>query len=254
MASKFIDDYKYSHRFSDITAEPHQWLQPITGYQEMAVASIEEAVTPLLQILPDINHEIWIAKQNCTTPADGLSPDESLAIYLYSMDWEPLEQSLYFTFNATLRNQDRRKLKPWFLYLKLILTALARLPSTRRIVYRGVNLDLVNDYPEGKTFVWWGFSSCTSSLEVLQSEQYLGKTGVRTLFAIDCYSGKDIRQHSYFPREEHVLLPPGTEFEVKSSLDVGNGLHIIHLKEIEPPYLLLEPVPKVSSLIVFFGS
>ncbi|CAF1317761.1 unnamed protein product, partial [Rotaria sordida] len=34
--------------------------------------------------------------------------------------------------------------------------------------------------------VWWGLSSCTTALTVLQSEQFLGQTGDRTLFMIEC--------------------------------------------------------------------
>ncbi|CAF4675883.1 unnamed protein product, partial [Rotaria sp. Silwood2] len=45
-----------------------------------------------------------------------------------------------------------------------------------------------------------------------------------------------------------ILLLPGRQFQVKSCLDSGNGLHIIQIKEIDPPYPLLEHVP-VPSLI-----
>jgi hypothetical protein len=108
---------------------------------------------------------------------------------------------------------------------------------------------LIKDYPEGKTFVWWGFSSCTSSIKVLQSEQFLGKTGTRTMFNIECYSGKDIRRHSYFETENEVLLLAATQFQVVASLDQGNGLHIIQLQEIEPPHPLIALVPKVSASV-----
>jgi hypothetical protein len=252
MASKFPDESKHSHRFSDIAAEPRKMLLPIEGYQNLPLVSVEKAVEPLHLILPGIEQKVWIAKMNCETPANGLSSDESASIYLYSMEWEPQENCLYFALNATLRDKNRQNLKPWFLYLKLILTALGRLPSTRLTVYRGVKLDLVNDYPEGKTFVWWGFSSCTALLKTLQSEQFLGKTGTRTLFAIECYSGKDIQQHSYFDTEKEVLLPAARQFKVKGCLDQGNGLHIIQLQETEPPFPLIELVPKVSVSMSFF--
>ncbi|CAF3449726.1 unnamed protein product, partial [Rotaria sp. Silwood2] len=62
----------------------------------MPLVSIEKAVEPLLARLPGIQTKVWIAKQNCETPADGLSSDESASIYLYSMEWEPQEQCLYF--------------------------------------------------------------------------------------------------------------------------------------------------------------
>ena len=40
---------------------------------------------------------------------------------LYSMEWQPKEHSLNLILNRTLRDENREKLKPWFLYLKLIL-------------------------------------------------------------------------------------------------------------------------------------
>ncbi|CAF4054855.1 unnamed protein product [Rotaria sordida] len=43
--------------------------------------------------------------------------------------------------------------------------------------------------------------------------------------------------------EDEILLLPATQFKVKSCLDSGNGLHIIQVKEIDPTYPLLEPVP-----------
>jgi hypothetical protein len=92
---------------------------------------------------------------------------------------------------------DRDKLEPWFLYLKLFLTALSRLPSTPRHVYRGVKLDLSAHYQTGQTIVWWGFFFLYNLNQCYTTELFLGKTGTRTMFSIDCDSGKDIRKHSY---------------------------------------------------------
>ncbi|CAF1250214.1 unnamed protein product [Rotaria sp. Silwood1] len=49
------------------------------------------------------------------------------------------------------------------------------------------------------------------------------------------------------PLEDEILLLPARQFEVKSCLNSGNGLHIIHIKEIDPTYPLLEPVPVLPS-------
>lgn len=162
------------------------------------------------------------------------------------MEWEPHDECLYFALNTTLRAEDRRKLKPWFSYLKLILTALGQLPSSGRTVYRGVKLNLSKQYPEGKTFVWWGFSSCTSSMGVLENEEFLGKSGQRTLFTIDCESGKDISRHSYYQSEQEILLLAARQFVVKSCLEPAPGLYMVQLKETESPICLLQPVPNES--------
>jgi hypothetical protein len=104
-------------------------------------------------------------------------------------------------------------------------------------------------YREGETIVWWGFSDCTTSVRVLESEQFLGKTGHRTMFAIKCHSARDISKHSQFEGEDTVLLMAGTEFKVISCLNQGD-LHIIQLEEIIPPLPLLQSPPIVGPLSI----
>ena len=230
-------------RMSDLAKEPLGMLMPISGYEDMPIVPLETAVEPLVKLLPAVESYAYAAKQRCKNPpSDDLTVDESASIMLYSMDWKPLDKCLYHALNATLRSEDRDKLKPWFLYLKLFLTALARLPSTHRYVYRGVKLDLSEQYKTDETIVWWGFSSGTTSISVLQSELFLGKTGTRTMFNIDCESGKDIHNHSYYPREDEILLLAATQFKVIGCLDLGNDYHQIQLKEIQPPHPLLHPI------------
>ncbi|CAF0766014.1 unnamed protein product [Adineta steineri] len=241
-----VDTQQYT-RVSDIVKEPQKMLMPIRGYEKMPLMSLEEAVTPLISILPKIQDYAYVAKQRCeSVPPDDLTQDESASIMLYSMEWKPHKECLYFALNAALRTEDRRELKSWFSYLKLILTALEKLPSTRCYVFRGVNLDLTDQYTQGKTFVWWGFSSCTTSIEVLKNKQFLGATGQRTLFTIECDSGKDIIRHSYYQKEKEVLLLPARQFVVVGCLQPAPGLHMIQLKETKSPITLLQPVTNQS--------
>lgn len=230
-------------RMSDVIKEPKRMLMPIHGYENMPLVSLEDAVLPLISLLPRIQTYVDVAKARYDQmPADGLTMDQSASIMLYTMDWEPQEQCLYIVLNATLRAEDRHKLKPWFSYLKLILSGLALLRSAPCTVYRGVNKDLSSEYIKGKSFIWWGFSSCASSIEVLENDQFLGKTGTRTLFTIECNSGKDISRHSYYRSEVEILILPARQFEVISCLEPGSGLHMIQLKETESSIVLLESV------------
>ena len=229
-------------RLSDIAKEPLEMLLPISGYEDMPIVPLEIAVEPLVSFLPAVESYAYAAKQRCKKPpADGLTIDESASIMLYSMGWKPLDKCLYVALNATLRSIDREKLEPWFLYLKLFLTALSRLPATHRFVFRGVKLDLSAQYQQGEQVVWWGFSSSTVAVNVLQSELFLGKSGMRTMFTIECDSGKDIQKHSFFPTEDEILLLAATQFKVIGCLDAGNGLHTIQLQEIQSPFPLIYP-------------
>lgn len=120
---------EHAERFSDIDQQPCRKLMPIQGYADQPLVSLEEAVEPLVDILHDVKRMAsWAKWQRATPPADGLTTDESAAITLYSMEWTPREKCLYFALNATLRDENRQTLKPWFLFLKLFLTALFRLP------------------------------------------------------------------------------------------------------------------------------
>ena len=236
-------------RFGDLGELPKRMLAPIEGYENMPIVTLEEAVKPLIDIVPKIERNVFIVKQNCQEPEDDLTTDESASIMLYTYESIPQKNSLYIILNATLRSEQRQKLTPWFLYLRLILTALARLRSERCFVNRGVKEDLRAQYPRGASFIWWGFSSCTSSIEVLENEQFFGKSGTRTLFQIDCHTGKNIKNHSFISSENEILLLPARQFTVKGWLDSGNGLHIIQLEEIDPAYPLIEPVSVPKSII-----
>jgi hypothetical protein len=235
-------------RFIDVAEEPHKIYARIGGYQKMPLVSLKEAVKVLESILPNIQNYAFSAILKCQDPADGLSPDESASIMLYTMTWEPLDECLYFVLNNTLRlpsAEREKKLKPWYLYLRLFLNALLRLPPTHQVVYRGVKSDISKKYISGQTIVWWGFSSCTDNIKVFQSNEFLSKTGARTLFSIQCETVRDIRNHSSVPTENELLLLAATPFNVIDCLDQGD-LHIIHLKEICSPYLLLIPVPIIA--------
>ncbi|CAF3953836.1 unnamed protein product [Rotaria sp. Silwood1] len=191
-------------------------------------------------MIPNVRRNAWIAKERSITVANGLTQDESAAIQLYTMEWIPSDQSFYIHINTALREANRDKLIPFLSYLKLVLTALWKLPSMKTTVWSGVKGDLSTQYPIGKEFVWWGFSSCSESRQFLEQEKFLGKTGVKTLFRIECETGKSIRAHSYCKTEDEILLLPATRMRVISQMDSSNGAVVIHLKEIKSPFPLLQ--------------
>lgn len=128
---------------ADVGDEPTQFLNPIGGYQNQPLLPLEEACKPLEKLLPDLRRRVWIAKKNCSHPADGLTVDESASIQLYTMEWD---NSLYASLNKELRKSNRQGLHLWFPYLKLFLTALFKLPSYRGVIWRGINGDLSDQY------------------------------------------------------------------------------------------------------------
>ncbi|CAF4598978.1 unnamed protein product, partial [Didymodactylos carnosus] len=176
-------------RYSDVVNEPTRMLVPIKGYQSMRLLSLEDTMQPIKHLIDDIDNYVYIAKRSCKNPQDDLTQDESAAIHLYTMNWTPRIRCLYYVLNQTLRTENRELVKPWFAYLKLLLTALYRLPSVPRTIWRGIRIDLSMRFVGEEDVTWWGFSSCTETPKVLE-ETFLGKEGIRTLFEIECLHGK----------------------------------------------------------------
>ncbi|CAF4953553.1 unnamed protein product, partial [Rotaria socialis] len=212
MAAIFVDieEQQHTQRFSDILGESGRMLMPIEGYEKKPIVTLEEAVEPIVEYVPDVKRKVYVAKMKCAELSPGkLSIDEAASITLYSMEWQPQDECLYHVLNKTLRNGNRQKLTPWFLFLKLILTALAHLPSMART-----------------------------------NEQFLGETGPRTFFTIECDSGKDIRKYSCYQAEDEILLPAARQFKVVSCLSQGKNFYMIQIKEIQPPFPLIELAPQ----------
>ncbi|CAF3680916.1 unnamed protein product [Rotaria sp. Silwood1] len=228
---------RISNRFLDADKEPLRALTPIEGYEKKPLVSLEEAVQPLRNLLHNLDNMVSTAKWNTREPSDSLTPDESAAIHLYTMQWQKPHPSLYTLLNETLRSEQRIDLIPWFLYLKLFLTALYKLPSIKDTIWRGIRGDVNNQYKTDQ--IWWGISSCTDTMEVM--ERFVGRSGVRTLFNIEAVNGKAIKAHSHFPSENEILLMPGTYFKVRGKWSPAENLLIIQLKETEAPWQTIAP-------------
>ncbi|CAF4432082.1 unnamed protein product, partial [Adineta steineri] len=149
--------------------------------------------------------------------------DESAAIYLYTMS-SPFFSSL----NKRLRAEDRHALKPWFAFLKLFLTALEKLPSTKVSVWRAVSCDVGSYYVANDMTIWWSVNSTSTDPNVIK--MFLGETS--TLFHIDAIYGKTISDYSAMPDEKEVILIPGTYLEVKSNpFNYLDHLFVVQMKE-----------------------
>ncbi|CAF3932476.1 unnamed protein product [Rotaria magnacalcarata] len=246
MAIVYQSDTFNNRRFLDVGEEHLKALLPLRGYATQPLVTLEEAVVLLTNILHDVDARVWTAMNRSKYPLEGLTQDESAAIVLYTIQWDRDHPSLYSVLNRTLRTEDRDKVVPWFPYLKLTLTALYKLPSIQRTVWRGVRADLDFQYEVRDHITWWAFSSCTTAVNVLEKPNFLGKSGVRTLFVIECMQGKNIGHHSYYRTEQEILLLPCSYFEVIGKLKQNDGLTIIHLREMCPPIMLLEPPFPIS--------
>ena len=146
----------------------------------------------------------------------------------------------YKTLNACLRNRDRDAIKPFFSYLRLLLEALRQLPKQKRTVYRGVKLDLSAKFKKGDEPVWWSVTSTSTTMEVLQSKDFCGQDGPRTVFVVQASHARDIAAFSAFASEEELILLPGAQLQVKAVVPMGGGLHLVQMDEVDEPMSLIE--------------
>ncbi|CAF0901442.1 unnamed protein product [Adineta steineri] len=215
----------------DSVHETKQNFQPIYCYEQEPLVSLEEACQPLENMLgTELSLYINVAKLNSKEPKQGLTQDESASIYLYTMEWNQSQNSLYYK------------------YLKLLFTALFKLPYTEQhTVWRGVAKDVSEHYREGDELTWRSLTSATSSIDVLQSPMYLDREKVQTIFVIETKHGKSIQAHSHLVNDNEILLLPGIVLKVIGSSTKTDGIHIIHLRDVESfDSLILNPIPQLN--------
>lgn len=112
-------------------------------------------------------------------------------------------------------------------------------------LWRGVHGDLTMLYSRGESRTWWSFSSCTNSLNVLESPAFVGTSGVRTMFSIlESKGGRNISRHSHYETEDEILLLPGTTVEMNGLLRREDGFTIVQLRQVAAPreFLVLPDV------------
>jgi hypothetical protein len=147
-----------------------------------------------LNLIDDIETNVYIIKQKLTADnIDALTLDELAAIHLYIWEESPPRKCKSYLLNGTIRRGFPKELQLQQPYLKLLLTALSKLPSTGHYytIYRGIrSCNLSDEYKDDGIYTWWTFGSCLRSLDQMKLPSFLGKLGLRTIFKIDCYSGK----------------------------------------------------------------
>ena len=196
----------------------------ISGYEDSPLLTLEQSVEKLTPIIPDLKASVAIAKKECRRSSNLLTPDESAAIYLYTMP-----TCFFSRLNQTLRAENRRALKPWFGFLKLFISALKKIPPIDGTFWRAVSGDVGSIFDNEDEHIWWNFNSCSKKPSIVQ--YYVGSSG--TLFAIQTLDARDITEFSAIPIEQEVVLMPGTRLRAKCKpLKRPDGFLILHLEDI----------------------
>ena len=187
----------------------------------MALVSLEKAVETIAEFYPTVTNDANRAKELCRKNTI-LTINESAAIYLYTMD-----RPFYPALNQALRAENPQALGPWSAYLKLLITALRKLPSCSTTVWRGIASDIGSDFNQNTIHTWGSINSCSSEINVAAC--FAGQKG--TLFCVNTIHGKDITIYSEFQGENEIVLMPGTRLQVQCKSFELNDFHIIRLNE-----------------------
>ncbi|CAM4849397.1 unnamed protein product, partial [Rotaria magnacalcarata] len=197
---------------------------PIYGYQHLPLQSLEEATKPIVPFVPNLVEKVALAKRKCNKNSTTLTLDESAAIYLYTM---PI--SFFYCLNKSLRAENREELKPWLPFLKLFMSALEKLPSSRTVVWRVISKNITSDINRGEIQTWWSVNSCSIDPNLLKL--YYGKES--TIIRIQPLHGKDISLLSAFQSECEIVLPPGTRLRVQNgAFNIEERFFFMDLEEI----------------------
>ncbi|HEX4613796.1 MAG TPA: VWA domain-containing protein, partial [Urbifossiella sp.] len=218
----------YLERLQGVLEEARVPLPPLLGVLASPLLAFPDAVGPLAPTVPGLDFYLKRAHQygqlQAAKPGTDLTADEIAAVYLYTT-----ESSFYRRLNAILRDPDREHAKPYFGYLRLLLTALPKLTGYAGSLWRGVATDLRAQYPKDVTVTWWGVSSCTAKRSVAMS--FMGGTGKRTLFEVLPAQAVGIRRYSAFTGEDEYLLLPGAQLTVIEVKTEPSGLATVRLQE-----------------------
>eukprot|EP01045_Picozoa_sp_COSAG04_P012313 COSAG04_NODE_824_length_10051_cov_4.830687_2_plen_1826_part_00 len=225
---------------------------------EKAISFIEGPGTPTQAVLKAAcTVALDAAKKLLPDDPHGLTLDDIAAIHLYTQ-----EDPIYTALNKALRSDDRDTVKAYWGYIKLLQSALFKLPKdeTGTTLNRGIKIvwgpeghagpvelehkraawaemklkleghQKTGEPLSGEPLIWWGFSSTSTSLPTVQ--EFLGDHGPRVIFSVDGgSSARDVRLYSAIPKEDELLLPCGSAFTVNTIGCPAQDLLMVSLKQ-----------------------
>eukprot|EP00466_Bigelowiella_natans_P012520 jgi/Bigna1/68441/fgenesh1_pg.6_\ len=217
---------------------------PLKGIKKLPLVSLENAVRECCNLHTDLEYEdhLELNVECALDTADEirrehkgekLSRDKIGALNLYTQ-----ESIFYPKLNMSLRKADRKSALPFFKYLRLLTSALAKLPNVKRTVFRGMRVPtepklrktVIKKYAEGSKVTEWGVTSATTTQRVISG--FLSKKGLNMVFTLECHRLKSIKKYSAIQKEDEMLIGMATRFKVVSRWNL-NGAEMVQMKELE---------------------
>ena len=204
-------------------------LSPIDGILDLPLPkTLKEAASRISNewaIAAAVAKGSEMASRSAGNPKKKMDQELYASILLYTGD------SIYSQLNAALRSGDRKAIQKYNRYLRLFLEAMSCMEQKKRTLWRGISVDLFNEYEVGKVITWWSVSSCTSEQSVARRFMS-GCGGGCTLLTIECKTAMDVSALSHHSNEAESLLAPGTQLEILSRKRRCGIITEIHAREV----------------------
>ena len=202
---------------------------PIEGVMDLPVpaslAAAASGVSSKDAISASITRAAALAKAKAGSPVRSMGVQLYGAILLYTGN------SIYADINRCLR-QDWKNCRKYWNYLRLYLEAMECLPKMCAKLWRGIAVDLFDEYEPGKVVTWWSISSCTAAKPVAQGFMNQLGGGAASLITLNVKTACDISMLSHYPHEAESLLLPGTKLRVLSRKRGANNVAEIEVEEV----------------------
>eukprot|EP00756_Hemistasia_phaeocysticola_P012214 Hpha_TRINITY_DN15178_c4_g3::TRINITY_DN15178_c4_g3_i1::g.129676::m.129676/K10798/PARP; poly [ADP-ribose] polymerase len=210
--------------FEDESREDEAGLTPIEGVMNLAIpatlaASVSGTGCGMGSVYSSDKRGEELAKKQAGSPNIKMEGKLYAAIMLYTSN------AIYGALNKALREENRNSVKKYFNYLRLLMEAMNTLPHKNVTLWRGIPVDLHDQYKVGSTQTWWNVSSCTSDIKVAKNFMS-GCGGHCSLLTIKAKSATDISCLSFYQNEKESLLAPGTQLKVESCKRAGKVTEI----------------------------
>jgi len=133
--------------------------------------------------------------------------------------------AIYQELNRCLRS-DWNNVRKYWNYLRLYFESMNAMEGKAVTLYRGIAVDLFDEYTPGKVITWWSVSSCTASKNVAQDFMNQLSGSAATFITLHTKKACDVSSLSFFPHEKESLLRPGTKLKVLNRTRKGKVVEI----------------------------
>ena len=243
-------------RFADTdVGEDFSRKPPIPGWKSTPIVSVRDALADLADY-PDVEAVLDTAEAYFPdgTNEDKLSSEQARSIFVYTSNMKnSRDQVFHEKLNMSLRERSQRT-NPYLHFAKLLQSSLMMLQiACDSILWRAIKEDLHDKFKDriGKTMVFWGFTSTTKRMQVL--DEFLPDTG-GSILCFKLPSASPVARFSAYEHESEWLIPAGTSFKVNNVYKAkGRGTTMIDFSfvssllpvhapaEVTPP---IQPAPR----------